>query len=323
MQTLNHLSVDSHLSDDTLSRPLALAHYLLAGAESLARQFSELGAIDLPPVVRPAADQNHIQIAAPLYLAAELEAAQLLPAAETLAALFASGALRIEGEAADQLYRFWQGRSERFSRQERQAFFARLFGRPSETRLAVSGSRNRDFETQLAALAEAIVATQPDAVFGRRPVSEAGLTIAASRLINNLVGRSGGIATFAARDILKAIEQAISILKLHPVQAAVGAISVWTAVQAVARSYLEESVNVTAHVQRGKSGMLILTWVAEILPHLDSVAPGGHVLPPNDPIFSAAVAWLQATLELQETGPVGDSTQGLTFPTSGAMAPRR
>jgi len=321
MGSLSHVYVDGRLPDDVLSRPLALAHYLLAGVETLALQLSELGAIDLPPVVRPATDRSHIQTAASLYLAAELEAARLVPAAETLAALFASGALRVEGKAAIQLYRFWQGRNERFSRQERQAFLARLFGQPSETRLAVSGSRNREFEGQLTALAEAIVSTQPDPVFGSRPATEATLTITVSRLVNSLVARSGGIAGFAARDILKTIEQAISILKLRPVQAAVGTISVWTAVHTVARSYLEETVNVAAHVQRGRSGMLMLTWVAEILPRLDSATPSGHLLSSEHPIYNAAVAWLQATLELQETGSVWHSAQSLPFPTSGALAP--
>lgn len=318
---LNHTGADYGLSDDALVHPLALAHYLLAGASALARQFSELGAIDLPPIIRLPADQSLIQTAASLYLAAELEAARLVPAVETLAGLFAGGALRVEGEAATQLYRFWQGRHERFSLQERRAFFARLFGHPSDTRLAVTDSRNGEFESHLVELAEAIVSTQPHLVFSSRPVSDATLAIAANRLVNSLMPRSGGIAEFAAHDILKTIEQALLILKQRPVQVALGAISVWTAVQAVARSYFEETVNVSAHVQRGKSGMLILTWVAEVLPHLDSLTPDERLLPPEHYIYNAAVVWLQATVALQETSLPLQSAQSLVFPSSGALAP--
>ncbi len=318
--TSTHTYTGSRLPDDALARPLALAHYLLDGVHAFARQLSELGVIDLPPVVRPAADVSHVQAAATLYLAAELEAARLSPAVETLAGLFASGALRLEGEAAARLYRFWQGRHERFSQQERAAIFARLFGHSSATRLAVSGSRNREFERHLAALAEAIVSTQPDPVFGSRPVTDAALAVAASRLVNSLVSRSGGITAFAASDILKTIEQALAILKLRPVQTALGAISVWTAVRAVARRYLDEEVNVGAHVRRGRSGMLILTWVAQVAPQLDAVTPSGRLLSPQHHVYNAAVAWLQATLDLQGAA-TAQAAQGLPFPQSGALAP--
>lgn len=309
------------LSEDILVRPLALARYLLDGVRAFALQLSELGVIDLPPVVRSAADVSHVQVAAPLYLAAELEAARLVPAVETLAGLFASGVLRLEDEAARQLYTFWQGRHERFSPQERVALFARLFDYPAPVELALNEGRNRGFEAHLAAVAQAIVDLQPEPVLGSRPASDAVLTLAASRLVHSLVSRSGGIAAFAARDILQTIEAALAILKLRPVQAALGVVGVWSAVQATARLYLEEEVNVNAHVLRGRSGMLILTWVAETLPQLETAAPAGRLLTAEHPVYGAAMAWLQATADLYQAAPAWQTAQNLSFPRSGALAP--
>jgi hypothetical protein len=309
------------LREDILARPLALAHALLDGVRAFVQQLSELGAIDLPPVVRSSADVGHVQIAASLYLAAELEAARLVPAVETLAGLFASGALRLEDEAARQLYVFWQGRHERFSQQERRAIFARLFGHPAPVELAASEGSNRGFEEHLAALAQAIVALRPEPLSGRRPIGDATLSLVASRLVHGLVSRSGGIAAFAARDMLKTIEAALAILKLRPVQAALGVSNVWAAVRAVGRYYLEEEVDVNAHVLRGRSGMLLLTWVAEILPQLEVAAPVGRLLASEHPVHSAAMAWLQATEDLYQAAPAWQPAQDLPFPRSGALAP--
>lgn len=313
------------LTDDMLSAPLALAHHLLAGVHTLALQFSQLGAIDLPPILQPAADVSHIQAVAPLYLASELEAARLIPSVEVLAGLFAEGGLRLaDRDAAEELYRFWQNRHNRFSRQEREAFFARLFGFQSATQLAMSDSRNDDFDSQMATLAEGILRMQPDPVFASAPVTDAILVVATSRLAHNLVARSGGITAFAARDIVQTIESALSILKQRSVQVALGAINVWTAVDAVARHYLQEEVNVGAHVRRGRSGMLLLTWVAERVPQLDMRTTDAR-LPLNQSIYNAAFVWLQANQDLQ-TSPLGKQSlvgtaREFHFPQSAALAP--
>ncbi|MDX1417702.1 MAG: hypothetical protein R3293_26090 [Candidatus Promineifilaceae bacterium] len=323
MKPLSRVHAAHHLSDQILDRPLALAAHFIAGFHAFARQFAELGDIDLPPVVQPAASRGHLQTTATLYLAAELEAALLITAVETLAGLFASGAVHIEGEGGRLLYRFWQQRHEHFSRQERQAIFAGLFGHLSDSRLAMTNSRNRDFPTLMFALAEAVVSSQADILSGRRPASDVAVAIAANRLALNLVNRSGGITGFAAADLLALIKEALAILKLRPVQAALGAISVWTAVQAIANHYLGEAVNVGAHVQRGKSGMLLLTWVAEILPQLDAVSAGGRLSPPTEPVYNAAVTWLQATLDLQDSLSSRQQSVGLPFPFTAALVPGR
>ena len=81
------------------------------------------------------------------------------------------------------------------------------------------------------------------------------------------------------------------------VQQAVGASGVWGVVKAVTETYLGEQVDVASHVTRGKSGMLVLAWLAEALPR---VGGPGAVAALDDPVRSAAQSWLEASLTLHE-----------------------
>ena len=138
---------------------VALSLRLVAGVESFAASlaFAELGDIELPPEAGSPVDQASLQSVAPLYLAAELEAAGLLPAVELVAGLFASGALSpAVGPAAEKLASFWRGRQERFSAAERRAFFVRLFGGESGPSLAGEGGSNRAFTPLMIDLTESI-----------------------------------------------------------------------------------------------------------------------------------------------------------------------
>jgi hypothetical protein len=306
------------LPDSALDRSLALGWRLVGAAEIFASQFAQpnLGAIDLPPVVGTAADRTHLQTVAPLYLAAELEAAQLVPAVETLAGVFANGGLTADlGPAARLLTTFWQGRHQRFAARERQAFFARLFGAGPGPTLAVGGMPrdqagiNSAFEPLLIDLAEALYQYKP-APFAGLYVDEAPLRAAARQLAANLLPRSGGIATFAARDLLGLLRDALAILKQPLVQRAVRARGVWETVRAVTSQYARQTVEIAPRVERGKSGLLILTWLAEVLPLLDN--PGQRLLASNHMAVSgAAGAWLQASLSLHE------SSAGATSPKAG------
>lgn len=286
------------VSDELLAGPLSLARRLLDGVRAFAVSLAELGDIELPPLVGPEVDASHVRVVAPLYLASELESARLLPAAETLAGLFASGGLPLaDSQAASQLYRFWQGRHSRFARAEREAFFARLFGAPARAPLAVEGGVNRAFEGAMLRLAEAVARAAPDPIFGRdhSAAAAAALGVAAEALLANLLPRSGDLAAYAANDIIQANTAAIAVLKLRPVQAAVGAASVWSAVQAISSRYLGESADVSAHVRRGAAGMTLLAWLADAVPwqgrDTRELLVAGHAI-------AAAADWLQASLAL-------------------------
>jgi hypothetical protein len=220
--------------------------------------------------------------------------------------LFVSGGLaRDLGAVAQTLVRFWKTRQQRFAAQERQALFARLFGTGGGPSLAMEQGRNQAFEPLLIDLAEALYTLDANTrgLSGRfgRVRAETPLRLAATRLAANLIPRSGGLATFAARDLLAAIEEALLILKETSTQRAVGATSVWAAVANIARLYLQEEVDVASHVVRAKSGMTMLVWLAEHLPHLEDTAM--ELASPDHPVVAAAGAWLQASLALAEQPP--------------------
>jgi hypothetical protein len=280
-------------------RALALAERLVASAESFALQFAlpELGAIDLPPVVGSEADRAHLQTIPPLYLVSELEAARLVPAVETFAGVFASGGVQAElGPAAELLTTFWRGRRERFGQQERQAFFARLFGQTQGATLAARRGHNSSFESLMIDLTEAV--SKLEAAPLSIPASEYPARAAARQLANNLVSRSGGMAAFAARDFLDTLKSALDILKEPAVQQSVGARTVWGAVRGITRQYLREpDTDIAAHVTRGKSGMLVLAWLSDVFLLLDDES---RVVPPGHPVIGAALTWMQASLSIAE-----------------------
>ena len=294
-----HHSQTSH--DASLDRAVTFGLRMLEEVHQFALQFDlpALGDISLPPVVGSAEDQARLQTIGPLYLASELEAALLMPAVETLAGIFLSGGLQADvGSAGRDLERFWQTRHERFSTAERKAFFARLFGADTGPTLATQAGRNTAFDSLMIDVAEAIYKLSPVPGYGPQPDTEVKLQTAAGQLAANLVPRSGGIAAYAGTELLGAVQTALEILKQPALQRALGAHSVWGAVRAISQMYLQQEVDVSSHVTRGKAGLLLLNWLAQALSSLGG-SPGAFLLP-DASVVGAATAWLQASLTLGE-----------------------
>jgi hypothetical protein len=282
-----------------IARALALGWWLVGQSEAFAVQFADLGEIDLPPSIGSAADQARLQALAPLYLAAELEQARLLPAVEVLAGLYVSGGLQADiGPAGPLLLAFWQNRQQRFATPERTALFSRLFGMASKTTLAARGGANVGFEDAMINLTEALHKLRLDAPLGVSSISETTMRLAVRTLADNLAPRAGGIAVFAARDMLATIQQAVDVLKQPALQQAFGATSFWATVRAIAHTYLDETPSVESHVTRGRAGMLVMTWVAQAMPLLDDTTQ--LLVEQDHPVLAAATAWLQASLHLEE-----------------------
>lgn len=176
---------------------------------ALQLDLSDLGAIDLPPAMASEGDRAHLQTAASLYLASELELARILPAVETLVGIAISGGLRTDlGAAAPLIASFWKTRHERFIAPERQAIFARLFGTQSGPTLSVAGGRNTAFEGLMADLAEALYKVDPISSTSTPISSDISIRMAARRLAGNLISRSVGIAAFAAQELMRSLSQA-------------------------------------------------------------------------------------------------------------------
>jgi hypothetical protein len=282
----------------TLEQALSYGLALVATVDAFAAAF-DLPDLELPPSGGDAAVRAALRVTAPLYLASELESARLLPAVETIAGLFVSGGLEADLAGTGQLLvNFWKKRHQRFTRREREAFFARLFGAAAEVELATEGARNEDFEPLMIGLCDELLKLQPSpALSGLMPPSEARVRIAGRLLAENLLPRTGGIAAFAAGEILTATQEALEILKAPAIQRMFGARSVWATVQETARRYLREQVSVSSHVVRAKEGQIILAWVADRLPEIEG---GGRLLDGQELVIEAAQAWMEASLSLAQ-----------------------
>jgi len=289
----------------TLAQGLALAEAAHASARVLA--LDQLGDIDLPDATPSSADdQAQIRAIAPLYLAAQLEETGLLPTVETLSGLAISGALQVDlGPAANLIKTFWQERNQRFHESERRDLFKRLFGddQPEAGATSTSGevASNTAFENLMIDLGESLYKLDENfssANYGS-PHNQNRLMAAARNLAENLLNRGGGMTAFAAQEILNTIQAAVQILQQPNVQHAFGTRSLWTAVHAIGSRYLHQDRDTSAFVARGKSGLVLLSWLADSLPHLNDLHP---LITLDHPAIGAATEWLQASLAIREAG---------------------
>jgi hypothetical protein len=287
----------------TIDLALAAAEHLLGRAEALGVALAD---IDLPPTIGGTAeDQAHLRGIATVYLAAELESALLVPAAELLASLAVSGGLPGAtgdfGRAANAvLAGFWHDRHRRMTAAERGALFARLFGTEGTVAPADQRGINTAFDELFIDLCEALFKLDeaPAADQHGGVAQQARLRSAAGRLADNLLHRTGSMTIFAARDLLTAVQAALVLFKQHAVQQVFGTHSLWAAVEEVGRRYLHEPAEAEAHVTRAKDGTTILAWLADALPLLNDVSQPLTTL--DSPAIAAATEWLQTSLGLSE-----------------------
>jgi hypothetical protein len=293
-----------HIAADPLQldRSLAFGLRLVDTAEAFALQLgsADLGDIELPPALGSAADQENLRLTAPLYLASELEAARLLPAVEKFAGIFVSGGIQTDlGSAAETLVRFWRDRQDRLSLEERQAIFKHLFGRTEGPSLASDHGPNSGFEELFTDLAEALASLDqtPAGIAAYSAATQARIRTGALALAYSLGPRSVA-ASFAARNLLEALQAALDILKHPAVQRAAWATSAWTALTNLAERYLGERPDIVSHIARGRSGQFILAWLARNLPQVDS---SSSLASAGDPVVSAAHEWLEASRTLAQS----------------------
>lgn len=108
---------------------------------------------------------------------------------------------------------------------------------------------------------------------------------------------ASGMTAFAAEEILLTIQGAVQILQQPMIQRAFGARSLWPLVRTVAQRYLNIRPDTASYVTRGKSGLIILSWLADSLPLLSE---GGQLLTLEHPVIGSAVEWLHASLTVRE-----------------------
>ena len=241
--------------------------------------------IDLPDLGVPGPAQFDAAVLAPLpslYLARELDAAGLLRTAELVAGLFASGAITapLDPQVGRTLHDFWQARHHRLGEQERSHLFAQVF----------EGTR---FEAGMRRMCLALVAMADNA--GVEDLRESvGLEQAALSLADALWPSISGMVAFAARDVIEALGVASRVLRESSLQAAFGVHDLWSLVATTNRAQGIDARSARDHVERGRSGMVVLRWLAGAAAHgarLDLAEPQA------ESVISAAERWLLASTE--------------------------
>lgn len=279
---------------------LRRAEALVGAAMGCARSLEESGSIQLPPVSVAEVDQAKLRAVAAMYLAAELEEAGVIPAAEDLARLWRSGSMKIDpGAAAPLLQSLWQSRNEHATDNERRGFFSSLFGAGSGP--DHSGQRpNSEFEDLLIDLCEALY--KLDEQSSNRNwggvAQQTRLRGAARGLVANLLQASGGMTVFLAEEILTILRAALAILNHKDVRTGLLSRSLGEVVAAIDRIMRRQSHDFNLQVRRGQTGMIILTWLAEAAPHLETESQ--PIIWLDHPVIPAAVEWLQTSLALSD-----------------------
>ena len=289
------------LADAALATALAQGSRLVtrATAPGLAFALDELDAIELPEAAAARVDQAQLRALASIYLAADLEPAGIIASAEQLAGLVATGVISLDlGGAGPLVEQWWRHRRDRMTNDERNAFFARLFGTASGPVAAETGHNIR-FEDRMFELCEALTKFEEQGGPSDRgtTMGQARVRNAARALSQNLGDASSGMTAFIAEEVMKTLKEAFAILGHSDLRAAFHARDIWDVVRAIARFGHGSPSDAQPYVRRGKAGMILLAWLAD---SLEQALGGGPMVSLGDPVIGAAIDWLEATLTLGE-----------------------
>jgi hypothetical protein len=277
-----------HAADSVqyLEHGLALAGRLAAHARVRALALDTLPDLT-PPAASVADDQAHLRALASLYLLSQLGGASLLPSVELLAGLSVSGGMQLDlGSASSSLMEFWRHRSERFSANERQHFFDRVF--------------DSEFESLMIDLCEGLYKLDEGALVpgASNPLNQAKVRTMAETLAEHLLNLTHAESEFTANEILAETHAATDILKDPRVEHAFGAHTIWKTVETILRRYGTPVPDFASFVTRGQAGMTILSWLADArgVPQTSTRALVGL----DNPVIAAAVDWLQSSLAVEQ-----------------------
>jgi hypothetical protein len=282
---------DARLHDGDAATLFALSLALGSALASLSAHDTALAhaqaldaVIDLPDLGSPPPQQLDAATLAPLpslYLAHQLDAAGLLRTGELIAGLYASAAIGVplDPKVNAALHDFWRTRNERLSEAERSHLYAQVFDAAT-------------FEPRMRRLCEALVALADNA--GIEDIREnVGLQHAAVALAEALWPSISGMVSFAARDVIEAIQAALRFLRERGLQVAFGARDLWTLVATTNRAQGLDAAAAGDRVERGRSGAVVLRWLADNVSHgarldlADAQAAS---------VIGAAERWLLATV---------------------------
>lgn len=251
--------------------------------------------MDLPPLVDGqgfgAPSAQALRVMGTLYLLAELEQAGIIPTAELL--VEERNWLPVTSvSAAEKLDRFARRVHNWYDQKNRDRVFARVFGLGSATEADAQTLVNHDFQRLFASMCLAIVRYGRAARWGPPGAAyEASLRQAARALLANLASRQFGNTLLAARAIKEQLDAAIDLLSDPGIGTLFRARGLWDTLRKILGP---QTPDLGRHVDRGQSGLRLLTWLASVRERL--WATDGRALFSGDvPVFSWAATWLQAT----------------------------
>ena len=307
--------------DRRLLDSLAHAERLVGQAQSVAFALEAIG-IELPPGSASTADAGQLRAIASLYFAAELDAAGIVAAAESLAGLHGAGSstATMLGSAAAEVAHFWEGRHTRATAAERQALFARLFG--ADTGIAAADHPGNDaFQTDMIELTEALYKLD-EAADNRQwggIAQQMRVRTVAARLIDGLTAAAGGLTVFMAQDLLATLKQALTIFRHADLRLALHAHDMWGAVAGALRLARQPATQTALHATRAGAGMTVLTWLADAAPHLGGEQ--GPLVALDHPVIPAAIEWLEVSLKIGEGAATADAPAAPAAAPASAAAP--
>ena len=257
---------------------LGLALYNAQGwqPQIVALALAALGDIRLPEPAVPPRDAGVLGALPTLYWVFGLDQAGLLRAADTIAGLWASGAINVplpdHGQALQQ---YWRTRRERLSADERAQLLGLVFD-------------PRDFEPALARLCTALVALADNA--GQHDIrEEVGLEQAASALLDLGATRLVGAPLLAATDLLEQTRSAVQLLSQRALQTAFAVRDFYALIELGERARAGPVARARAGAERAQAGAHVLRWLAQAAAQRFAIDPRAAAL---QPLIAAAQRWL-------------------------------
>lgn len=253
--------------------------------EILTLALASLGDVDLPAPAAPPRNADMLAVLPTLYWVWGLDQAGLLQAAETVAGLWASGAIQVPlPDRGQALQDFWRTRRERLTAQER----AHLLGLVFDA---------RDFEPALRRLCTALVALADNA--GRRDIrEEVGLQVAAANLLDLCAARLEGAPAAAAAELLAQTRAAVALLAPRALQAAFAVRDFYALIELSERASGRQGQRARRLAERAQAGATVLRWLA-------AAAAQGFAVDPQAAQLQALMAHAQRWLSNTEPGAAG------------------
>jgi hypothetical protein len=259
------------VADDAVdTEALALARALEdAGGwteEIVALALADLGDIRLPEPRVPPRETAVLASLPVLYWVHGLDQAGVLHAADTVAGLWASGAVNASlPDRGATLQQYWRGRRERPTAEER----AHLLGLVFDA---------RDFEPAMRRLCQTLVALADNA--GTQDLrEEVGVQMAATALLELCAARLEGAPLAAAPELLAHARMALQLLASRPLQAAFAVRDFYALVDLRQRGSSRPAARALA--ERAQAGAAVLRWLALSAAggfRIDRVAPAQQTL---------------------------------------------